>query len=316
MVASRASGEIEHATFHDLPEFLRAGDLLVINNSATLPAAVSARRADGTPLELRFSTPAPSSPAGEWWVVELRSADGAQPFGSGHRGERLALPGDASAAIVAPYNGGPRLWIALLETSEPVQEYLWRYGRPIRYGYVPSSWPLAAYQTAYALDPGSAEMPSAGRPFTPELITELVARGILLAPITLHAGVSSPERNESPHAEHYSVPPTTANLVNAVRRWRGRVIAVGTTVVRALETVATPDGDLVGGDGSTSLVITAERGLRAVDGLLTGWHEPEASHLRMLEAVAGRGVLERSYAEALEHGYLWHEFGDSHLILP
>jgi S-adenosylmethionine:tRNA ribosyltransferase-isomerase len=212
--------------------------------------------------------------------------------------------------------GSRRLWLARLELPEPLVDYLARHGHPIRYAYVPRDWPLAAYQNVYALEPGSAEMPSAGRPFTPELITRLVARGIQVAPITLHTGVSSPERGEPPYAERYRVPPKTARLVNAVHLWGGRVVAVGTTVVRALETVAEPDGAVTDGEGWTNLVITPERGLRAVDGLLTGWHEPEASHLQMLRASAPDELLDRSYQAALDHGYLWHEFGDSHVLLP
>jgi S-adenosylmethionine:tRNA ribosyltransferase-isomerase len=159
-------------------------------------------------------------------------------------------------------------------------------------------------------------MPSAGRPLTAELVTELVARGIHVATLTLHTGVSSPERGEAPYAERFRVPESTARLVNAVRSWGGRVIAVGTTVVRALETVADPDGTLSAGEGWTNVVIDPTRGVHAVDGLITGWHEPEASHLQMLRALADGTLLDRCYREALEHGYLWHEFGDSHLILP
>jgi S-adenosylmethionine:tRNA ribosyltransferase-isomerase len=124
--------------------------------------------------------------------------------------------------------------------------------------------------------------------------------------------VSSQERGERPYPERYRVPRATAERVNAARR----VIAVGTTVVRALETVADEDGTVHAGEGWTSLVVTPERGVRAVDGLITGWHEPDASHLLMLEAIAGRELLGRSYAAAVSHGYRWHEFGDSHLILP
>jgi S-adenosylmethionine:tRNA ribosyltransferase-isomerase len=315
MVATRADGRIVHACFADLAEFLEPGDLLVINNSATLPAAVPARRADGSALELRFATPAPRMDDERWWVVERRSADGASPDGGPPVRESLTLPGGATATIVAPH-GGTRLWLARIRTGEPVQEYLWRYGHPIRYGYVPSEWPLETYQTAWALEPGSAEMPSAARPFTPELVTELVARGVLVAPITLHTGLSSPERDETPHAERFSVGEPTARLVNAVRGWGGRVIAVGTTVVRALETVAAADGTVAARAGWTELVVTPERGLRSVDGLLTGWHEPEASHLKLLEAIASAELLARSYEAAVDRGYLWHEFGDSHLILP
>jgi S-adenosylmethionine:tRNA ribosyltransferase-isomerase len=168
----------------------------------------------------------------------------------------------------------------------------------------------------FAREPGSAEMPSAGRPFTPELVTELVARGIFVAPVTLHTGVSSPERGEAPYDERYRVPAATARLVNAVHYWGGRVIAVGTTAVRALETVAADDGTVDEGDGLTNVVVTPERGVHAVDGLLTGFHDPDSSHLQMLEAIGGADLVERAYRAAREHGYLFHEFGDVHLILP
>ena len=152
----------------------------------------------------------------------------------------------------------------------------------------------------FAREPGSAEMPSAGRPFTPALVAELVSRGILIAPVTLHTGVSSPEVGEPPFPERYDVPESTARLVNAVHTWGARVIAVGTTVVRALETVAGPDGTVAAGRGSTGHLVTPASGVRAVDGLLTGWHEPRSSHLQLLEAVAGRDLVERSYREAAE----------------
>jgi len=225
------------------------------------------------------------------------------------------LAGGVELEIVAPYASGARLQLARVRAGEPIPAYLARHGEPIRYGYVSDPWPLEAYQTAYATVPGSAEMPSAGRPFTPELITALVAAGVLIAPLTLHTGVSSPERHETPYPEPYEVPEVTARLVRAVRSWGGRVIAVGTTVVRALETVADPDGTVRAGKGWTGLIVTPEGGVSAVDGLLTGWHEPEASHFHMLEAVAGAELLERSYRAALDHGYLWHEFGDSQLIV-
>jgi S-adenosylmethionine:tRNA ribosyltransferase-isomerase len=316
MVARRDAGEIAHATFRDLPDFLDAGDLLVINTSATLPAAVPARRDDGTCLELRFATSAPDLPDGRWWVVELRSGDGATPFAGGRAGEHLTLSGNGDLELAAPYAGGRRLWLARFDPHEPLADYLGHHGHPIRYGYVPRQWPIEAYQTAFAIHPGSAEMPSAARPFTDELIGELVARGVLFAPLTLHTGVSSPEGHEPPYPERYSVSAESARLVNAVREWGGRVICVGTTAVRALETVADEDGTVHPGEGWTDLVISAQRAPRTAHGLITGWHEPQASHLMMLEAVAGGDLLARSYDEALEHGYLWHEFGDSHLILP
>jgi S-adenosylmethionine:tRNA ribosyltransferase-isomerase len=313
MLVARGDGRIVHTRARDLPDFLDAGDLLVINTSRTLPAALPARRADGTELELRLSTPLPGA-SDDRWVVELRA--GAEPFAGGRAGDVLELPAGARARIEAPYLAGPRLWAARLELPEPLLAYLGRHGAPIRYRYVPEAHALADYQTAYAIEPGSAEMPSAGRPVTAEVLTALVAKGVSVAPIVLHTGVSSPERGERPYPERYRVPGPTARLVDATRAWGRRVVAVGTTVVRALETAARPDGSIEPGEGWTALVVTPERGVRAVDGLLTGWHEPEASHLDMLDAVGGRGLIYRSYAAALQAGYLWHEFGDVHLILP
>jgi S-adenosylmethionine:tRNA ribosyltransferase-isomerase len=316
MVVTRGDGRIVHARFRDLPGFLAPGDLLVVNTSATLPAAIRARRPDGTALEVRFATPAPHPPGGDWWIVELRSADGASRSDRSRAGECLTLAGGRGVEIVAPYAGGSPLWLARVDVGQPLHAYLARHGHPIRYGYVPAAWPLHAYQTAYALEPGSAEMASAGRPFTPQLLTTLLAAGVHVAPVTLHTGVSSPERHEAPYPERFAVPEATARLVNAVREWGGRVVAVGTTVVRALETAAASGGAVAPAEGWTRLVVTRGRGLRAVDGLLTGWHEPRASHLQMLEAAAGDQLLDRSYRAALAYGYLWHEFGDSHLILP
>jgi S-adenosylmethionine:tRNA ribosyltransferase-isomerase len=313
LVATRHDGEVVHARFRDLPDFLDPGDLVVVNVSATLPAAVPATRADGTPVQLRFATPAPDLEPGVWWIVELRSPDGTRPE-TATAGE-VRLPAGGAAELVAPY-AGARLWLARLRLGIPLDEYRQAHAEPIRYGHVPGAWPLSAYQTVYATEPGSAEMPSAGRPFTAQLITRLVAKGVQVAPVTLHTGVSSPERGEAPYPECFAVPEPTAKLVNAVRWWGGRVIAVGTTVVRALETVADLEGAIEAASGWTRLVVSPERPLRAVDGLITGWHEPEASHLRLLEAAAGPELLDRSYREALEHGYLWHEFGDSHLVLP
>ncbi|HYZ75768.1 MAG TPA: S-adenosylmethionine:tRNA ribosyltransferase-isomerase [Gaiellaceae bacterium] len=302
LVARRHDLELVHARFRDLPRFLEPGDLLVVNTSATLPASLPA---DG--LELRLSTQV----GPDRWLVELRTS-ARERFRGGREGARIALPEGRSAELLARHAGG-RLWLARVAIDE---DYLRRHGRPIRYGYVPKAWPLEAYQTVFAREPGSAEMPSAGRPFTAELVTKLVTAGVLVAPLTLHTGVSSPERGEAPYPERYDVPASTASLVNAVHEWGGRVVAVGTTVIRALETVAGPDGTVTGGRGWTSLVVTPERGVRAIDGLLTGWHEPESSHLQMLEAISGPELLRRSYCAAQTRGYLWHEFGDLHLILP
>ena len=252
-------------------------------------------------------------------------------------GETLNLPEGATVTLHTPHareasgaaTGPARLWIATLrlpasvEDSErghgysaDVADYLAQNGRPIRYGYVKESWPSSYYQTVYANEMGSAEMPSAGRAFTPELMTRLVAGGVQIAPLILHTGVASLEAHEPPYEEYYRVPLATARLVNSAHAARRRVIAVGTTVVRALETVTDEDAVTHPGEGWTRLVITPQRGVRAVNGLLTGLHEPEATHLAMLEALAGLRHLKVTYAEALRERYLWHEFGDLHLMLP
>jgi S-adenosylmethionine:tRNA ribosyltransferase-isomerase len=311
LVCDRSDGSIEDSRFGELRRFLAPGDLLVVNTSATLPAALAAERADGTALELRLSTPARGLDA-RHWIIELRRGDA--PFAAGEVGEELRLPAGATVLILAPF-AAPRLWLAQLDLPAPLDAYLAENGRPIRYRYVPRDWPLSAYQNVYAVEPGSAEMASAGRPFTQEMITQIVAQGVLVAPITLHTGVSSQERHERPYAERYRVPEHTARLVNAVRGWGGRAIATGTTVVRALETVAQPDGTVASGEGWTNLVVTPDRGLWAIDGLLTGLHEPNSSHVDVLRAAAGDELLAESYDAALRGGYRWHEFGDSQLIL-
>ena len=314
LVATRSDGVIRDSAFRELPKLLAPGDLLVVNVSATIPAAVQATRSDSSSVQVHFSTRVPRLDD-TWRVAELRDDRGGRPA-RGHAGELIELRGGAMVELVAPYASGPRLMLTRYHGPMPLLEYLERYGEPIRYAHSRGQWPLAAYQNVYATTPGSSEMASAGRPLTAELIARLAAAGVLLAPITLHAGVSSLERNEPPFPEQFEVPDTTAALVAAVRGWGGRVVAVGTTVVRALETVARTDRTIEPGSGWTSLVITPKRGLRAVDGLITGWHDPEASHLALLEAAAGRDLLRRSYESALSNGYLWHEFGDSHMVLP
>jgi S-adenosylmethionine:tRNA ribosyltransferase-isomerase len=314
LVAERGDGLLRHAAFTDLPALLAPGDLVVVNTSATIPAAIDAFSAGGLPLTIHLSTEL----ADHQWVVELRRLAGSsnERWTGPPPGDRLALAGGGSARLVAPYLGSERLWIADVDVAGPVIDHLNRFGRPIRYRHVTEPWPLAMYQNVYATVPGSAEMPSAGRPFTPEVVTRLVAHGVGVTPLVLHTGVSSLEAGEDPYPERFSVPAETAERVTTTRRRGGRVIAVGTTVVRALESSVGSGGSVEAGEGWTDLVVTPGRGVAVVDGLLTGWHEPQASHLRLLEAVAGRDLLERSYAAAIACGYRWHEFGDLHLILP
>jgi S-adenosylmethionine:tRNA ribosyltransferase-isomerase len=297
---------VHHTVFSSLGSHLRPGDLLVVNTSGTLPAAVDALRG-GRPVVVHFSTALDDGS----WVVELRAPGG--PLLDGRAGERLELPGGASLTLLAPAAfGDSRLWRAAVSVEGSVTGFLSAAGRPIRYGYVPRAWPLSDYQTVFAREPGSAEMPSAARPFTESLVTRLVTDGVLFAPLVLHTGVSSPEAGEPPQAERFRVPPTTAALVSWVRSRGGRVIAVGTTAARALES-ALPDGVA---EGWTDLVLSPDRPARVVDGIITGLHAPEASHLLLLEAVAGRDLVQRAYDAAVERRYLWHEFGDVSLLLP
>lgn len=339
MVSHYNDDRIAHTQFRQIGDFLDPGDVLVINTSGTLNAALNVTRADGTPVELHLSTQLQA----ELWVMELRQPEerGTKPFYEAIVGERLRLPGGGTATLLVPYrsdlragihpgqatdfaNGNPqdsrgahiRLWIATLDLPTLPEDYLEHYGFPIRYSYIRGEWPSSYYQTAYVTDMGSAEMPSAGRAFTPELLTQLMAQGVSIAPLVLHTGVASLEEHEPPYDEFYHVPLETAYLVNRARIRGKRVVAVGTTVVRALETVADETGTAYPGRGWTNLVITPQRGLRVIDGMLTGLHEPRASHLAMLEALVGPCHLDHAYAEAIQKGYLWHEFGDLHLILP
>jgi S-adenosylmethionine:tRNA ribosyltransferase-isomerase len=327
MVSYLGSDRIIHTRFRDIVRYLDDKDVLVLNTSGTLNAALPATRADGTALELHLSTHLP----GDQWTVELRlpGHSGSTPFGDARAGETLRLPRGGEVMLHHPYTigglsqkpiaGSPstvRLWLATLSLPMPLAPYLAESGFPIRYGYVRQAWPSSYYQTVYASEPGSAEMPSAGRAFTCDLLDSLEAKGVQIARLVLHAGVASLEEHEPPYPEQYRVPKETARLVNLAHRRGGRVIAVGTTVVRALESVADVRGILHSGEGWTDLVISPDRRLRVVAGLLTGLHEPRASHLALLEALAGRDHLQKAYAEALHERYLWHEFGDLHLILP
>lgn len=310
-----AGQEIAHRRFRDLPDALEPGDLLVVNTSDTEPAAVPARRADGRAVLVHVSGPARTGPG---LVVELRTPDGHRVTDA-EDGEPIALPAGVVATLrPGPAGGRPgRLWHTAVAVEGGLRGYLAAVGQPIRYSHVREPWPIEEYRTVFATavpgEFGSAEMPSAGRPFTPAVLDALRTRGVRTARVVLHTGVSSLEADEVPLPERYRVPQSTATAVNATR---GRVVAVGTTVTRALETAAAPDGTVRAARGWTDLVLGPDRPARVVDGLVTGWHEPEASHLLLLEAVAGPELVGRAYAAAVERSYRWHEFGDSCLLLP
>ena len=317
LLVSRGAAPPVDGRFDALGRFLAPGDLIVVNTSATVPAALDGRLPDGEPVVVHFSGELPGGVA----LVEVRHPH------DGTTVPRHLLPTERDAPVDIPLFGGghlrlltpfadsTRLWVATLAVAPSILDYLARFGRPIRYRHVPRAWPIDAYQTAFAGEPGSAEMPSASRPFTPELVTGLVTQGVHFAPLLLHTGVSSLEGGERPYPERYRVPRDTAAMINAVHADGGHVVAAGTTVVRALATVVDDRGVVHPGSGWTDVVVTPETPMTAADGLLTGWHEPESSHLMMLEAFADHHVLADAYATALDLGYRWHEFGDSHLIL-
>jgi S-adenosylmethionine:tRNA ribosyltransferase-isomerase len=314
LVATRSDRSLVPSSFSFLPRFLEAGDTLVVNTSGTIPAAVDVVADDGSELVVHLSTRLDD----DRWVVEPRRVAGrsTERWEGPLPSRRLHAAGGAEIVLEDPYADGDRLWVAALHLGERTLSWLAVHGRPIRYGYVTRPWPIEMYQNVYVTDPGSAEMPSAGRPFTPEVITRLTAKGVAVTPLVLHTGVASLGEDELPYPERVRVPDWTADRVNAARRSGHRVVAVGTTVVRALETAVGPDGLAHAYDGWTDLVVSPEHPVRITDGLLTGWHEPASSHLLMLEAVAGPDLLRDSYRAGLAEGYRWHEFGDVHLILP
>jgi S-adenosylmethionine:tRNA ribosyltransferase-isomerase len=316
LLVTSSDGEIAGNSFLDLPDLLAPGDVVVVNNSATIPAALPADL-HGEQLLLHVSSAVPDS---KRRFVELRRPDGlgSVPFGTASAGDVVRLPARASARLVAPrLRSGkpPRLWEAELLAPVELTSYLRAHGAPIRYGHVSRAWDLEAYQTIFARIPGSSEMPSAGRPFSGRVVRRLRARGVTIAAVTLHAGVASLELDELPAPEPFRVPASTATLVNTALATGRRVIAVGTTVVRALESVTDPAGRVDAGEGFTDLVVDPDRAVRSVTALLTGFHEPEASHIKLLEAIAGADSVERSYAAARRGRYRWHEFGDVHLLM-
>ncbi|WP_409331089.1 S-adenosylmethionine:tRNA ribosyltransferase-isomerase [Trujillonella humicola] len=314
LMAVRPGGPTHHV-FRDLPDLLAPGDLLVVNTSATLPARLDVRRRDGVVAPLHVSTTLDDGD----WVVELRRPGNDGPDLGAEPGSTVDLPGGGVLRLLAGHphpDRGSRLWRALPEPPVPARTVLAAHGRPVTYGYLRAPVRLADAQNVYATEPGSAENASAGRPFTDRLLVRLVARGVPVVPVVLHAGVSSPELHEPPAPERFAVPEVTARSVTATRAAGGRVVAVGTTVTRALESATGPDGVVRPATGWTDLVLGPDRPARAVTGLVTGLHAPEASHLRLLEAVAGAELVARGYAAAVAGRYLWHEYGDSMLFLP
>jgi len=301
-----------HARFEDLPKFLRRGDLLVVNESAAIPGSLDAESRHG-PILLNLSPRFRS----DLWIAEPRWSAGKPGPLPIVAGEELRI-GAAKIRLLSEYPCIPRLWFALVD--RPLDPIVAESGQPIHYGYT-DAWPMDVYRTEFSRIPGSAEMPSAARPITPRIRGALEEAGVRIAPLLLHTGVSSLEiesetvEGQAMYPEPFSVSVETALAVNRTHAAGGRVIAVGTTVVRALESAWTPEGARPR-TGFTRMFVNPDRGVHAVDGLLTGFHDPVTSHLALLAAFLGMEGVRSAYAEAVRAGYLWHEFGDSHLVLP
>ena len=310
-----------HHRFSDLPGLLTNNDLLVVNTSAAIAAAIDGRDG-GDSVRVHVSTALPA----DLWLIEVRTPTpngSSVPDPTDREGHQLTLRGGAIVHLLARFQSSNRLWVATIDLTgsahRSIIEHLNHFGVPIRYSYVEHDWPLDAYQTVFGRIPGSAEMPSASRPFTPEIVTDLVTRGVGLTPLVLHTGVSSLESHEEPYPERFTVPASTARRINDTRAAGGRVIAVGTTVVRALESAVDDQATVHPAEGWADVIVRpgprGGDGALSVDGLLTGWHEAEASHLLMLDAIAAPGALDAAYTEAVASRYRWHEFGDVHLIM-
>ena len=309
LIVSTPEGDTHHA-FTELPWLLDPGDLLVVNESATLPASLPATSRLGE-IRLNLSTRFTD----DLWLAEPRwspSRPGPLPL---IMNETLQI-GEAGAVLLQQYPGIPRLWFVRFDT--PASILMAKRGEPIHYSYAPA-YPMSDYQTLFSRFPGSVEMPSAARPITPHVRDTLRERGIGIVGVILHTGVSSLEiedntvEHQALYPEVFKVPEATANAVNRTHARGGSVIAVGTTVVRALETAWTPKG-VRACSGATGLYIHPGTSVHVIDGLLTGLHDPITSHLAMLSAIAGLARVKRAYTEAIRNRYLWHEFGDSHLL--
>ena len=319
MISDRKTDEIHHAQFRDIGSYLQEGDVLVVNTSATLPAALDIQLPNGEVGRMHLSTRKNELE----WVVEIRSVDGnaTHRFKGISEGDKFELPNGGKVVIQQPFYRDNHhenhlyLWQAKFDLPMPMEEYLMQFGKPIRYDRLAANYPLAFYQTVFSNTMGSAEMPSAGRAFTPELVAELIIKGVQFAPVLLHTGVSSLENNEQPYPEYFKITDTAASLINLAKQENRRIIAVGTTAVRAIESATNREGRIEATEGWTNLFITPERGMKMATGLLTGFHEPSASHLLMLGALAKHSHLQLCYDEAITERYHWHEFGDLHLIL-
>ncbi len=312
-------------TTGNLPSLLRAGDVLVVNDAATLPASLhgTVDAADNAPIEIRL---AGTEVEGRWRAVLFGAGDwrtrteDRPPPPLLRVGSQLRFQG-LTATVTAVDAAVPRLLSLLFaERGAKLWRALYHAGRPVQYAHIERPLPLWLVQTAYATRPWAAEAPSAGFALSWELLLGLRTSGVELARVTHAAGLSSTGDAaldaRLPLAEHYDIPVDTVRVVDAAKRRGNRVLAVGTTVARALEGAAKDRGFLVAGAGDTELLLGPRTRLRVVDGLVTGAHDAGTSHFRLLEAFAPRALLERAHEFAAAAGYRGHEFGDAVLVLP
>jgi S-adenosylmethionine:tRNA ribosyltransferase-isomerase len=309
---------------HDLrsfPQLVQRGDVVVLNDAATLPGSLRGVTSRGEPIELRLAAPLEGNAAlavafgpGDW---RQRTEDRPPPPPL-QVGDRLAFDGLGAQVVEVDPASSRLLCVAFDSDGDALWRALYRAGRPVQYAYLRAPLELWHVQTSFAARPWAAEPPSAGLTLTWGLLLELRARGVRIARLTHAAGLSSTGDAaldaRLPFAERYAIPAETVEAIDAARRNGRRVIAIGTTVTRALEGVAAAHGRLIAGEGTTSFKLDAGTPLRVVDGILTGIHEPGGSHFRLLEAFASRARLERAYAESAARGHLEHEFGDAWLV--
>lgn len=334
LVIEPDAGTFQDARVRDLARFLRPGDALVVNDAATLPASLRATTEQGAEVEVRLlgengQHDRHDQGGGAAWSAVLfgegdwrtRTEDRAPPPRL-PPGASLRFGDDLAATVTLVHDVSPRLVELRFDArDETLWAALYAHGKPVQYSHVRAPLALWHVQTAYGARPWAAEMASAGRPLTWGLLLEAKRHGVDVVPVTHAAGLSAtgdPALDHSlPLAEHFEVPAATVDAIQTTRTRGGRVIAVGTTVVRALEGSADAhDGKLTPGGGTTELRIDAGRRLAVVDGLLTGLHDTSATHFRLVQAFAGRDLIERAYAHAESAGYQNHEFGDASLILP
>ncbi|MYL32450.1 S-adenosylmethionine:tRNA ribosyltransferase-isomerase [Pontibacillus yanchengensis] len=308
MVLQEDEDSAYHKRFEEIDQFLEDGDVIVLNNSRTIPPVLKGCLGKQN-VEIRLSRKISTN---QWEALLLGTFR--------QINVPIQFPEGLEATISGLGSEPPLVTLSFSKGGSSLLDYIYRYGEPVRYEYIHHPWPLETYQTVYGAIPGSVEMPSAGRAFTWDLLSKLKAKGVQTTYIQLHAGLSYYEQNRWPnpknHPEAFNVPEETARLITQAKQNSNRVIAVGTTVVRALESAVNEHGEVKAISGITRLYIDQNHRVITVDGLLTGFHEPEASHLHMLTAFLPEKKLMKAYGEALHKGYLWHEFGDMNLILP